>query len=340
MQIDEVDEHQIIVYRVLKEISEVEAIAPEWDAVLKHSTCNRAFSSARWYLAACRHDPTISPYAIIAQRGARLAGILPLALTEAGEMAAFPTGLADYNDIIAAPEDVNVHMGLLQYAFSQAGGYRRLRLDDIRRDSNCARALQLIRRTHAMHQVSLTYDICPYIQLSSNYADYLETRSEGFKKRLRYAQRSAVRNDLTVTELKPESFPPEQLPEVFLSLHRHRYGVTSCFVPELAQSFVREIFPLLFAERSLRAFALFAKERIVGINICMVGVKSLCYWNGGFLAEASGWSPGKLLIDAGIRQAFAMQFAEYDFLRGTEDYKSDWVNSTRHISRIEFKGEI
>ncbi len=340
MQIDEANENQIIVYRVLTKISEVEAIALEWDAVLKRSPCNRAFSSAKWYLAACRHDPAVSPYAIIAQRGTRLAGILPLALIDAGEMAAFPTGLSDYNDIVAAPEDVNVHVGLLQYAFAQAGGYRRLRLDDVRRDSNCSRALQLIRRTHAMHQVSLTYDICPYIQLSNSYTDYLETRGERFKKRLKYAQRHAARSDLTTTELEPETFPPDQLAEVFLSLHRNRYGATSCFVPELAQLFVREIFPLLFAERSLRAFTLLKKERILGINICMMGVRSLCYWNGGFLAEASGFSPGKLLIDAGIRQAFAMQFDEYDFLRGAEDYKSDWANSTRHISRIEFKGYI
>src|ERR1044071_2840471 len=340
MQIDEENENQIIVYRVLTKLSEVEAIALEWDAVLKRSLCNRAFSSAKWYLAACRHDANVSPYAIIAQRGTRLAGILPLALIDAGEIAAFPTGLSDYNDIVAAPEDVNVHVGLLQYAFAQAGGYRRLRLDDVRRDSNCTRALLLIRRTQAMHQVSLTYDICPYIQLSNSYAAYLETRGERFKKRLKYAQRHAARNDLTTTELEPETFPPDQLAEVFLSLHRNRCGATSCFVPEQAQSFVREIFPLLFTERSLRAFALLKKERILGINICMVGVKSLCYWNGGFLAEASSFSPGKLVIDACIRQAFSMQFDEYDFLRGAEGYKSDWANSTRHISRIEFKGEI
>lgn len=338
MQIDEADENQIIVYRVLTKLSEVEAIAPQWDAVLKRSACNRAFSSAKWYLAACRHDPAVSPYAITAQRGTTLAGILPLALIDEGEMAAFPNGLSDYNDIVAATEDVNVQVGLLQYAFSQAGGYRRLRLDDIRRDSNCTRALLLIRRTHAMHQVSLTYDICPYIQLPSSYAAYLETRGESFRRRLKYAQRHAARNGLTTTELEPETFPPDQLAEVFLSLHRNRYGATSCFVPQQSQSFVREIFPLLFIERSLRAFALFEKESIVGINICMVGVKSLCYWNGGFLAEASGFSPGKLLIDAGIRQAFAMQFDEYDFLRGAEDYKSNWANSTRHISRVEFKG--
>jgi CelD/BcsL family acetyltransferase involved in cellulose biosynthesis len=324
---------------VLTRMSEIEAVIPQWDAVLKLSACNRAFSSPEWYLAACRHDAAISPYAIIAQRGTMLTGVLPLALTDAGEVAAFPTSLSDYNDIVAAPEETHVHIGLLQYAFSQAGGYKRLRLDDVRRDSNCARALQLIRRTHAMQQVSLTYDLCPYIQLSSGYEEYLETRTESFKKRLKYAQRRAARNDLTLTELEPEDFPAEQLPEVFLSLHRNRYGVTSCFVPEGAQSFVREIFPLLFVQRSLRAFALFEKERIVGINICMVGVRSLCYWNGGFLAEANGWSPGKLLIDAGIRQAISMQFDEYDFLRGGEEYKSDWANSTRHISRIEFKGE-
>jgi CelD/BcsL family acetyltransferase involved in cellulose biosynthesis len=336
MQINEASEHKILVYRALTKISEVEAITPEWNSVLERSACNRAFSSANWYLAACRHDPTVSPYVIIACRDSHLAGILPLALCDEGEMAAFPTPLADYNDMITLSENVNVQVGLLQYAFSQAGDYRRLRLDDIRSDSNCARALQHIGRSHTMHQASLEKETCPYIQLPSSYQEYLETRSESFKKRLKYAQRHAARNNLTTMELEPETFPPAQLAELFLSLHQNRYREKSCFLQGKAQSFVREVFPILFAGRSLRAFALFEKEQIIGINICMVGIKSLCYWNGGFLPEASNFSPGKLLIDAGIRQAFAMQFEEYDFLRGAESYKSDWANTTRYISRIEF----
>lgn len=329
-------ESEAVTLRVLTDLREVEAIASEWEEVLQRSPCNRAFSSACWYLAACRHDPAISPYVIVARRGANLAGILPLALTDNGDTAAFATDLSDYNDIIAARDDAQTQFLLLQRAFSATGGYRTLKLYDVRQDSNCFRALQRLRQIHDVHQSSLVKVCCPYIHLQTSHEEYLATKKSSFFKSLRYAQRNAARNELVIKELQPQFFPSTQLPEIFLSLHRDRYRELSVFAPEAAQSFVREIFPALFTARRLRALALIKQDRIPGLNICLPGENSLCYWNGGFLTDARRWSPGKLLIDAGIKLARALKLDEYDFLRGSESYKSDWADSARDISRMEF----
>jgi CelD/BcsL family acetyltransferase involved in cellulose biosynthesis len=58
-------------------------------------------------------------------------------------------------------------------------------------------------------------------------------------------------------------------------------------------------------------------------------------WNGGFLSEAEHCSPGKLLINAGIKLACALKFEEYDFLRGPEVYKANWANHSRSIGQLE-----
>jgi CelD/BcsL family acetyltransferase involved in cellulose biosynthesis len=67
----------------------------------------------------------------------------------------------------------------------------------------------------------------------------------------------------------------------------------------------------------------------------MMGSNSLCAWNGGFLSEAEHCSPGKLLINAGIKLACALKLEEYDFARGVEEYKSSWANNTRTIGQLE-----
>jgi CelD/BcsL family acetyltransferase involved in cellulose biosynthesis len=139
-----------------------------------------------------------------------------------------------------------------------------------------------------------------------------------------------------VRELDPADFPPTQLPEVFLDLLLNRHINETSFQSAIAQSFVREILPALFTERRLRAFALFEDEGIIGIDLCLMGDNSLCGWNSGFLATAAHWSPGTLLTDAGIRQAFAMSLEEYDFMRGDEAYKASWTNGSRPIGEIEF----
>jgi CelD/BcsL family acetyltransferase involved in cellulose biosynthesis len=322
-----------ITYRVLSELDEVISIAPEWDALLESSQCNRAFSSPFWYLAACQDEQVQSPYVITARRHTVLAGILPLAITGQGTTAAFPTYLADYNDIIALSEDFSVLSGLLRCALSASGEYQNLVLTDLRGDSNCAQALSLV----LQEQKTLVpdYSSCPHVRLPSSYTQYVRTRTPAFQIRLKRAIQKAARNRLTVVELQPDSFSPNRLPDAFLSLHLSRRGSMSCFSRQHEQSFLAAALPSLFSRRALRAFTLYEKEKMVGINICMLGSDSLCYWNSGFLPEAGTWSPGRLLIDAGIRQAFAMGLKEYDLLRGSEDYKAGWANSTRQLYRIE-----
>ncbi|PYS83596.1 MAG: hypothetical protein DMF70_06405, partial [Acidobacteria bacterium] len=62
---------------------------------------------------------------------------------------------------------------------------------------------------------------------------------------------------------------------------------------------------------------------------------SLGAWNGGFLDDVAYCSPGKLLINAGIKLACALGLDEYDFMRGTEDYKNSWAGDTRSVGSIE-----
>jgi hypothetical protein len=136
-------------------------------------------------------------------------------------------------------------------------------------------------------------------------------------------------------ELDPESFPPSRLPDAFLSLNLDRWGAESYYGSPFPQSFVLELLPDLFLERRLRAFALFKEDRLLGVELCMVGANSLCGWNGGFHSEAARWSPGNLLIEQGIRSAHAMKLEEYDLLRGDDPYKASWANSTRDIGWLE-----
>ena len=319
----------------LTELSQVESIASEWDALLERSLCNRAFSSAQWYLAACRSFPALAPYVIVARRGAELAGVLPLVMSLESATARFATYLADYNDIIASPDDLHVSANLLNHALQRSDSYEKLVLTDLRSDSNCVRALSLIKSD--AEQLLKPYTSCPHVSLSSGYDEYLKTRSTAFRISLRRAQVKAARNGLIIRELAPDSFPAHQLPDVLLTLHLARLGNQSCFAREPEQSFVREVLPNLLVDRRLRAFALFDEDGIVAINLCMVGNDSLCYWNGGFVAEAGRCSPGKLLLDAGIKQAWALGLLEYDLLRGSEAYKDDWANGERQTYQLDLK---
>lgn len=324
-----------ISYAVLTELPAIASIAAEWNALLARSGCNLAFSSAQWFIASCRHNEAARPYVIVALRGGALVGILPLVLVNAGTVATFGASLSDYNDLVAAPDDVPAMTSLLDRALVH-GVYERLILSGLRDDSNCMRAAQLLNSSSDIGNLYSTEETCPYIRLLSSYDEYLQTRSKSFRTSLLQAHRYAERHNVRISELQPDSFSPERLPDVFLSLHLNRFAENSCLASPIYQGFVRAAVPSLFVERSIRAFALYEAETIIAINLCMVGPNSLCLWNGGFTADAERWSPGKLLISAGIREANALNMTEYDFMRGSETYKSRWADDARNIGRLEF----
>jgi hypothetical protein len=66
-----------------------------------------------------------------------------------------------------------------------------------------------------------------------------------------------------------------------------------------------------------------------------VAANGLCTWNGGYAPEAAPWSPGRLLLAAGINKACALGYQEYDLLRGVQDWKARWANRIRDVGRLQ-----
>ncbi len=292
-----------LAFQALTDVSEIARLSDEWDALLARSVCNRAFSSAQWFIASCSANPSFRPYAIIARKGTELAGILPLVLIEEGTLATFPSYLTDYSDAIVARDDFAVVTGLLDHARVEPNGYQRLVLRHIRRDSNCMRAIQTPENGSEAEAAFREMVGCYYLRLRATYDDFLRTKDSRFRKRLKRLQALAGDGNFVVSELAPDSFSADKLADVFLSLHLARQTAGSCFESVAAQTFAREVIPDLFKKGIVRACALTAGEQVVAIDLYMLGDQSLGAWNGGFLDDVAYCSPGKLLINAGIKMA-------------------------------------
>ena len=175
-----------------------------------------------------------------------------------------------------------------------------------------------------------------YIHLPATYDEFLASKSRNFRKSVRRALQRAADNGVAARELNAEDLCLSLVPRIFLSLHLERMGDNSVFrrFPE-NESFVRMALPLLFAEGRMRIFGLEVAGKIVAINLTMVAVNGLCTWNGGYAPEAAPWSPGRLLLAAGIDKAFALGYQEYDLLRGVQDWKARWANRIRDVGRLQ-----
>ena len=325
-------------YCVLRELAEVESIAPEWDGLLEQSPCNRAFSSARWFLAWCRYHPQHAPFVLLARRGGELAAVLPLARQEDPGTLDFPSPMSDYNDLIAPAEDLAAQAGLLDFAISHAPAFR-ITFSNVRPDSICVQAAGRMAGRKGFATSYQPGRNCFYVQLPDTFAAYLATRSRIFRKGLGRIQRNAQRDGLEICQLTPARTPPDEMAELFLSLNLSRFESKSLFrrfASKPVQQFAREALPSLFVEGKMSAFVLLHGSRVLAMDLCMRGRNSLCRWNGGFLPEAAQWSPGRLLFAAGMAHAMASGLREYDLLRGSHAYKASWATHSRTIGKLEF----
>jgi CelD/BcsL family acetyltransferase involved in cellulose biosynthesis/biotin carboxylase len=304
----------------------VESIAPAWRGLLEQARSNRAFASPSWYLAALEVQPWLAPRVLVSFRGETLAGVIPLVWDHRADVVCFATALSDYNDLIVARGDVAPARLLMSVARAR---FRNLELACVRADSDCAQAEA---RVAAFGERKV---VCPYAEISSGYEAWLSSRSITFRKNLKRAIRRASSHRIEVGRLDPSQHKSLDLASRFLQLHKDRFGERSLFVRDpVARAFVARALPELLRDGSAALFGFWANEQLAGVNVCMVGVDSLCYWNAGFLSSAEAISPGTLMIHAGLREACAMGLREFDMMRGAEAYKMRWCGCVREIGRL------
>ena len=323
------------VFETLCGQDEVAAIAPEWNALLRNSICNRGFSSPAWFLAACKAHPELSPSVAIVRENGKLMAVLPLAIRNTDNAAIFPNAMSNYNDMIAGQPEGPELASLLNYAISPGRLYSRLDLGWIRQSSNLLRAVRMLEGVPCLRDCFQLERDYSFIDLPESYEHYINSRTYMFRKGLGRSSRKAANDGLLVRELTQTDLKPQELPEVFLRLHLARFGEESAFHKQpWNETMIRMALPEMFTERHIRVFGLLREDELLAIDICMVGADSLCTWNGGYAAESERWSPGRLLASAGIRAAYASGCAEYDLLRGMQPWKAAWANRIRKVGHI------
>jgi CelD/BcsL family acetyltransferase involved in cellulose biosynthesis len=327
-------------FEVLTDLPAVAGVAAEWADLLERSPCDRTFGSPEWYLASIQTDPALAPYVVLARRGTALGGVLALARSPDGSEAGFPSQLADYNDLIALPGDAGAAAGLIDWARRGSRPLARLVLRRLRPDAACLAGASLLESRRrdggggegGGGERRPSGWSCLYVDLPASFEDYLAGRSAKFRKMLRQAEARAAAGGLAVRRLTPEEVPAPRLVDLFLDLHRQRFGNHSLFAAPAPERFARAALPPLFARGRLIALAVLGADGApLALDLCLHGGGSLGAWNGGFQPAAACWSPGRLLAAAGIRTALAMGCAEYDFLRGVESYKAHWTNGRREL---------
>lgn len=324
----------------------LDALRAEWQALFKAADAS-PFLSWEW-LSVWQQwlGSGLTPHLLCVRAGGLLVGLLPLGkakgrfsslgvrlLSFLGE---YPSG-ADYLDILALPEyqqDVafaifdhlaqNVPFGVLDLK-SMAADSPSLRLIEKRFSKEAGFRYQLI-----------PYFICPQVDLETGWENVLKHS----KRAVNYERRLLQLRKLDGFEYRTITNPEEAGAafERFLMLHEARWagkGGSSVTGQSVLQSFHRDVVVRLAHAGLLRFDEVWAegacRASIYGID----DGKCYYFYNSGYDQTWKNKSPGLVLLGLSLENASKRGIKRYDFLRGSENYKFEWANTTRKTVRVQ-----
>lgn len=317
---------------VLTSHDQLTALAPAWEALWRRSPQSTPFQSPQWLLPWLRHyGDSGELQAIVTRDGDTLTSLAPLyVLREDDESLGMllGTGISDYLDMLGENGAV---------------------LDALR-DIDCQLwDLQQLRPSSLLMSAPLPAGLgenvedqepCPVLSLENAGAELEGLLSTHARKKLRYYRRSLARLGDVRVEAASETNLDELL-EALYRLHAARWqqrNLPGVLADPTIQQFHREAARGFLGAGALRMYATRVNERIVAVFYGFAHGGTVYYYLSGYEPELEKLSIGTLIVAHALETAVRDGAAEFDFLRGAEEYKYVWgakdrMNRRRQIYR-------
>jgi CelD/BcsL family acetyltransferase involved in cellulose biosynthesis len=305
----------------------VDGVAPlavEWDALTERLRAG-PFLSPDWIAAhwSCFGSGRLAIIAV--RRDRRLSAVLPLA--RRGKTARSVTnGQTPQFGVLAEDDELTAHA----LAALATHGVSRLELSYVDRQDPLAGAVRRHAAAHGELLVERVMLHAPYIELDGSLADYRARRKSSFKADLRRRNRRLSEQGEVRLDVRDGSRELGRLLAEGWELE------ASGWKDRLATAVVARTETLRFyaevarhaAERGrLRLFFLRLDETPIAFIFALQQRGVLYLMKGGFDPARSRVSPGQLLLERVIEQAFAIGLDRIELLGGDEAYKLAWADA-------------
>jgi CelD/BcsL family acetyltransferase involved in cellulose biosynthesis len=315
-----------------------------WNGLLKESVFDAPFlrheyQRAWWEQRGGGEWPGARLALVSARREGQLAGLAPLFLAEyQGRRALMLNGsieISDYLDLIVRAEDhACFTSGLLDFlASGRAADWDALDWYNLPETSPTLAALknESARRGWAYHEE--VYRPTPHIPLSGDFEEYLARVEKKQRHEIRRKLRRAEESGRGVRWFISDMRDPEAEIEAFLELMAHDPNKAG-FLEEPMRTQMRAIIRAAHAGGWLWLAFLEADGRRAAACLNFDYRNKLWGYNAGVDRAFMDLSPGWVLLAYTLRWCCENGRAEFDFMRGDEEYKYRFGAVDRRVMRV------
>jgi len=181
-----------------------------------------------------------------------------------------------------------------------------------------------------VHQMTARF-VCPYETLASeSFDDFLRRtgRRDNYLRRRKWLEKQPG------YRIQKHEAPLGLAPSMghFLRLHALRWkedGGSQGINGPSVEAFHRDAAQWLAERQKLRMYTLMLGEQALGSVYGLMHQKTFLYYQSGYDPAWRNKSVGLVLVGETFKDSLEAGFQSYDFLRGTEGYKSEWTTKQR-----------
>jgi CelD/BcsL family acetyltransferase involved in cellulose biosynthesis len=331
---------------LVHELAALARMRSEWDALLDASDAG-PFNAWEWLYPWCRRiAPERRPMVLAARdRTGTLVGLMPLGF-ELRQVLGRQVGRlsflgethigSDYLDVVArrGAEEV-VARAFANGLREMHGGWDVLDLTDLREGSL---TVKVLREAFPDLEVRVTERyVCPYETFTAGepFDAFLKRtgRRDNYLRRRKWLEKQEGYK-IECTEAPGALAGPMT---DFFRLHASRWaedGGSQGIKGKGVEAFHRDATQFLAERGRLRLYTMKVAGQAVASVYGIVHRDSFIYFQSGYDPAWRNRSVGLVLIGETFKDALASGLTEYDFLRGTETYKSDWTTKLRRTVAV------
>lgn len=313
-----------------------EAFGTQWHALLKRGGFNISLAPEFVKAAAASVGVAAQVRVLTAHRGSELVGVIPF-VPDTSRMFSVPMktlslagNLISYHHEVAA---LDCQEELLRALLCDpARNWHVLRMENVPVDGPTCRALHKLAREERFALVSYRGDVAPYLPITLSWEQFLASKSGNFRSNLKRKEKS-LRKGGDLTERWFHA--PDDVSELYrcMQVVESKSWKSSADVAVTAESsealYYRELLPFLARHGLLFANVLYLDQQPVAYHLCYFHEGRVGNMKTSFDEARQALSPGAVVIQRAVQQAFQAGAREFDFLGDDQYHKRLWTDSAR-----------
>ncbi|MBV9081853.1 MAG: GNAT family N-acetyltransferase [Acidobacteriaceae bacterium] len=304
---------------LIQELTGLQAVAPEWAALVEASELATPFQYPIWLLRWWEHFGSGRLHVLVFRREGRLAGVVPCFCHEwnrRSQLTLIGSGISDYLDPMLDARFTGEILGVLQQHLESTKGWEICDWQDLAADT----PLKDLRDAEVQEDTP-----CTRIPLTGCFDEFWRSRSPDLRRNVRrYSQRARASGQVRFEVCE---HPSPDLMNELIRLHTARWqkqGEPGMIAANRSEAFLRSITHDFAARGLIRFFSMHYNDSPAAVILAFAQRNKMFGYMSAFDPEYEDLGFGRSLLYEAIRYSFCHGYKAWDFLRGDERYKTWW----------------